>query len=128
MKERSAKLLAKAERAIDAAARLLEAGHIDFAADRGYYACFYVAEALLADRDLAFSSHGAVHGRYGKEFAKTGQLDPRFHRLLLNAFDKRQVAVYELEAALVEEEVRHLVDEAKDFLATAHAFLEKGGP
>lgn len=124
MKDPSAKLLGKAERAIEAATQLLEAGHVDFAADRAYYACFYVAEALLADRDLAFSSHGAVHGQYGKEFAKTGELDPRFHRLLLDAFDKRQVAVYELEAVLVEEEIRVLIGEAKDFLATARAYLK----
>jgi hypothetical protein len=33
------------------------------------HAMFYTAEALLASRDLTFSSHGAVHGASGKEFA-----------------------------------------------------------
>ncbi len=46
----TAKLLAKAERAIRAARTLLDAGDGEFAAGRLYYAMFYVAEALLFER------------------------------------------------------------------------------
>lgn len=49
MKENARLLLEKAQRAIQAAQTLLDAGNLpDFATGRAYYAMFYVAEALLA--------------------------------------------------------------------------------
>ena len=63
--------------------------HPDSAAGRVYYAMFYIAEALLYDQDLEFSKHSAVHAAYGKHFAKTGVLEPKFHRWLLDAFNTR---------------------------------------
>ncbi len=47
---------------------------------------FYVAEALLVARKLTCSSHRAVISAYGQYFAKTNELDPRFHQALLSAF------------------------------------------
>jgi uncharacterized protein (UPF0332 family) len=89
MKEVSEKRLAKAVRSIAAAERLL--GHCDaeFAVSRAYYAMFYVAEALLHERNLQFSKHAAVHAAFGKQFAKTGDLDPKYHRWLIQAFNSR---------------------------------------
>jgi uncharacterized protein (UPF0332 family) len=58
------------------------------------HAMFYTAEALLANRDLTFSSHGSMHGAFGKEFAKTEELDPKFHRWLIDAFRQRQDLLY----------------------------------
>ena len=47
---------------------------------------FYVAEALLSEKGLEFSSHGQVIGAYGLHFAKTKELDPKFHRWLVDGF------------------------------------------
>ena len=80
MKPETEKLLAKASRAIDAAKLLLQAGDADFAAGRAYYAMFYVAEALLAEKGRRFRRHSAVQAAYGDEFAKPAVLDPQFHR------------------------------------------------
>lgn len=76
MKEGTRQLLEKAERAIQAADVLLGGTGAEFAAGRAYYAMFYTAEALLHERDQEFSKHGALHAAYGKEFAKSGLLDP----------------------------------------------------
>jgi uncharacterized protein (UPF0332 family) len=65
---------------------------------------FYVAEALLETKGLAFSSHRAVQAALGEHFAKTGELDPRFHRALLHALQQRQLADY-LVTASVEPDV-----------------------
>ena len=53
-------LLDKAERSIEAAQSLTDQGFHDFAISRGYYAMFYIAEALLDNEGLSFSSHAAV--------------------------------------------------------------------
>jgi len=72
----------KARRSQRAAAKLFKDGDVDFAASRAYYSLFYTAEARLFSRGLSFSSHSAVIANFGKEFAKTGMLNPKFHHYL----------------------------------------------
>jgi uncharacterized protein (UPF0332 family) len=60
VKDFARKRLDKARRALAAAHRELGAGNPDFAADHAYYATFYAAEALLAERQLRYRSHAAV--------------------------------------------------------------------
>lgn len=67
MKEECAGLLAKAERSIDAAIRLLEAEHLDFAASRGYFAVFYVAEALRKATSSSRPETSAIGSRTSLE-------------------------------------------------------------
>jgi uncharacterized protein (UPF0332 family) len=57
MKENAQFLLDKAESAIGAAESLLRDGYLDFAVGRAYYAMFYAAEALLAEKELEFKKH-----------------------------------------------------------------------
>ncbi|MGP1385988.1 MAG: HEPN domain-containing protein [Thainema sp.] len=49
-------LITKAERSLEAANQLMQQGFHDFAVSRAYYAMFYVAEALLDQEGLSFSS------------------------------------------------------------------------
>lgn len=116
-------LLQKAGRSFDAAEELLEKGHSDFAISRAYYGCFYVAQALLQSRGLTFSRHGQVIAQYGRHFAKTGLLAPRFHNLLDHAFGIRQSADYVAEAVIEAQEVVAAIDQGREFLAAATEFL-----
>jgi len=43
--------------------------------------------------------------RFGEQFAKSGRLDPKFHRWLLDAFDRRLQGDYGFEALIAPEEV-----------------------
>jgi uncharacterized protein (UPF0332 family) len=124
--ERAWARLDQSAAAIEGARRDLAASAYDLAADRVYYAMFYAADALLARRGLSFSSHGAVHGAIGKEFAKTGDLDPRFHRWLLDAYDQRQAAAYGISSEIAKDRVQELIRQAEEFLAAARAYLESG--
>ncbi|MGQ0814781.1 MAG: HEPN domain-containing protein [Gemmatimonadota bacterium] len=72
-------LLDKAEANLAAARLLVESNHLDSAASRAYYAMFYVAEGLLAERGLSYSKHAGVIAAFGREYAKAGTLDPKFH-------------------------------------------------
>jgi len=73
---------------------LIDMGHIRFSAAQSYYTIFYLAQALLLSKGLAFSSHSAVVAAYGKEFAKTGLLDPKFHRYFIDAQELRETGHY----------------------------------
>lgn len=128
MKEDTRKLLDKAERALQAAQTLLAASDAEFASGRAYYAMFYVAEALLHERGLAFGRHSAVHASFGKELAKTGTLDAKYHRWLLDAFDTRLQADYGFDVSLGVEDVEATVERAREFLAAAEAFLHQSAP
>jgi uncharacterized protein (UPF0332 family) len=120
--------LEKAARSLNAAERLFEAGDLDFAASRMYYAWFYVAEDLLLTEGLSFSRHGQVIAQYGNLFARTGRLDPEFHRLLLRAFNLRQMADYWSQVDLVAEEILNLIHEGRRFLEAAREYLAKPSP
>ena len=129
MKDHTQKLLEKAARSIRAAGLLVDGGETDFAAGRAYYAMFYVAEALLYEQDLAFSKHSAVHAAYGKEFAKTGLLDPKYHRWLLKAFEDRLQTDYGVDAGMSAQDLKISMERAQEFLAAGRRFLEEtGGP
>lgn len=87
-------LLHKARRSVESARMSVKHGDYDFGASRAYYAMFYVAEALLLGKGLRFSSHSGVHAGFGEHFAKTGLIDTRFHRYLLDAADLRTQGDY----------------------------------
>lgn len=123
MKDDTSKLLAKAGRAIQAAEVLLGKGDAEFAAGRAYYAMFYVAEAMLNERALKYQKHGGVHGAFGEHFARTGVIDPKFHRWLLDAFDRRIQADYGLDATVTPEQATMMLDQAREFLHECQRFL-----
>jgi len=85
-------LLDKADESLSAAKLLLDQGYAPFAASRAYYAMFYSAHSLLLDIGQSYSQHSQVIGAFGREFAKTGKLDPTLHRHLIDSQDLRNVA------------------------------------
>jgi uncharacterized protein (UPF0332 family) len=82
-----------------------------------------VAQALLLSKDLSFSSHSAVIAAYGREFAKTKLLDPRFHRFLLDAQDKRNIGDYGMIGEIDNEEAQEVLDWSKRFLKAAEKYF-----
>ena len=122
------RLLQKADRYIDSAEMLAAVGDYDSAASPAYHASFFLAELLLDTLGQGFSSHRALISAYGQEFAKTRRLDPRFHRVLIAAFEKRQQADYLPESGLTAADVSALLSEIKQFRAAAVAWLRDQEP
>jgi uncharacterized protein (UPF0332 family) len=116
-------LLERAKMSQKAAANLLRDGFPNFAASRAYYSMFYVAQALLLSKGLSFSSHSAVIAAYGKEFAKTKLLDPEFHRLLMDAQDKRNIGDYGMIGGIEDEDAKEIMDWSKKFLKAAKKYF-----
>jgi uncharacterized protein (UPF0332 family) len=125
MKEGSKQLLEKASRAIEAAITLLNNGFSEFSAARAYYAMFYTIEALLNEKDLKFSKHGGVHSAFGEHFIKTGLFDAKYHRWLLDAFDRRIISDYGTASDVTDKDALELIDEAKEFLKIAENYLSQ---
>ena len=123
MKDSTSQLLKKAQRAIQATETLCADSFLEFAVGRAYYVMFYIAEALLNDRNLRFSKHGGVHGAFGEHFVKTGLFDSKYHRRLLNAFNRRIIGDYSVSEVFREEEVVEMIHQAREFLHEAHRYL-----
>ena len=124
MREESHKLLKKAERAIHAAEILLQAGDAEFAAGRAYYGRLHTAQALLREKDLRYRKHSGVHAAFGEHFAKTGILDPKFHRWLLAAFNNRIQGDYDFFSIIEEDTVTEMIEQAREFLHAAQHHIE----
>jgi uncharacterized protein (UPF0332 family) len=125
MKGSSKQLLEKASRAIEASSILLDSGFTEFSSGRAYYAMFYTVEALLNEKDLKFSKHGGVHSAFGEHFIKTGLFDAKYHRWLLDAFDRRIESDYGSVATVTDDDARELIEQAKEFLREAKTYFQK---
>ena len=125
MNEYTRKLLDKAIDTVEGAQLLLDHGKTDLAAGRAYYALFYIAEALLNERGLQFSTHGDVIGAYGKEFSKTKLLDQKFHRWLRTGFDIRLISDYHVDTKIEAAIVSDMINQAHEFLEAAQEYLKK---
>ncbi len=126
MKEATGKFMEKAARSLAAADQLTKSGDAEFAVGRAYYAMFYVAQALLNEKGLRFRKHGGVHGAFGEHFAKTGLLDQKYHRWILEAFNKRVTGDYGVDTDLNSDDATLVIDQAQDFLQAAKEILTKG--
>ena len=86
---------------------------------------FYVAEALLHEIDLQFNQHGQVIAAYGKHFAKTKELDPKYHRWLRGGFDTRISGDYDVDADISAQIAAEMIDQAREFLEAAQVYLQE---
>ena len=100
-------------------------GDTDFAASRAYYSLFYTASALLLSRDLSFSSHSGVIANFGKEFARTGALHPKYHNFLIESQDRRNIGDYSLVAEVTEEQTLEMLEWAEEFIKAAENYLKQ---
>jgi len=117
-------LLDKAKRSQKAAAKLFKDGDTDFAASRAYYSLFYTASALLLSRGLSFSNHSGVIANFGKEFARTRVLDPKYHNYLIESQDRRNIGDYSIVAEVTEEQTREMLQWANEFIEAAEEYLK----
>ncbi|WP_054686080.1 HEPN domain-containing protein [Rhodothermus marinus] len=124
MKPEIAKLLQKAARSIEAAEALLQRGDYDFAVARAYYAMFYLAEALLLEKDLRFKTHHGVITAFGKHFIQPGIFPAELYRWLRTAYNARLVGDYDVDAVFTPEGVATLIEQARRFMHTVRPYLE----
>jgi uncharacterized protein (UPF0332 family) len=90
--------MAKARESLASARADLEAGRLNGACSRAYYAMFHAARAALEMRGFATGGqrHGTIIGRFGRTFVKHGPLDPGLGRALNKTLELRREDDYDL--------------------------------
>jgi uncharacterized protein (UPF0332 family) len=91
-------LLAKARESLESAFADLEAGRLNGASSRAYYAMFHAARAGLEARGIATGGqrHGAVIRRFGLTFVKDGPLPTAHGRNINKALEIRNEGDYDV--------------------------------
>ena len=119
-------LLDLADESHAAAKVMIDKGFARFSAAQSYYTIFYLAQAMLLTKGLTFSKHSAVVAAYGKEFARTHLLDPKFHRYIIDAQERRQVGHYGGEhEGVTEEQALESFQWAGEFMEAVKSYLSK---
>ncbi len=123
MTEEIRKLIEKAEHALEVSGKLKNEGYPSDAASKIYYAMYYAAQALLKSEGIDVIKHSAVESALGYYFAKTGRLDPKYHRMLIDARKIREIADYDIEEEIVEPVASLKIEEGKVFLSEIKKIL-----
>ena len=121
--EESQRWMTKAHSSLTAAKKLWEESLFAESISRSYYAMFYAAKALLLLDGIDVSKHSAVTAAFGREYAKTGKIDPRYHRMLLDGFEWRQKSDYDVYWLATRERAEKCRQGAEAFVAQAEKSL-----
>ncbi len=123
MTEEVRKLIEKADHALEVAEKLIKDKYPSDAASKIYYSMFYAAQALLKSEGIDVVKHSAVESAFGYYFAKTGRIDQKYHRMLLDARKIREIADYDIEEEIVEPVASLKIEEGKVFLSAIREIL-----
>lgn len=86
------------------------------AINRLYYACYYVASALMLKYNQDASTHKGIKMMLGLHFVKPGILDPKYGRIYQQLFENRQSGDYEDFTYCDKEMFDEMRPQAEDFI------------
>ena len=87
---------------------------------------FYAAQALLRADGIDVIKHSAVESAFGYYFVKTGRIDPKYHRMLIDARKIREIADYDIQEEIVEPTASLKIEDGKSFLTVIKGLLRIG--
>ena len=106
---------------------IIENGYWYAAANRMYYACYYMTTALLLKTGQVAHTHGGVIGLFGLNFIKTGIISSELGKFYSQLFELRQTGDYDDWKVVSEEDIKPLIPSAEVFLDTLENLISEGG-
>ncbi len=82
-------------------------------------------QALLKSDGIEVVKHSAVESALGYHFAKTGRIDPKYHRMLINARKIREIVDYDIQEETIESSTTLKLEDGKEFVAVMKAMIMK---
>ena len=80
---------------------------------------------MLKSAKIDVIKHAAVESALGYHFVKTGKIDQRYHRALIDARKLREIADYDIQEEVVRSQAVVKIQEAKDFLKMVRKMVPK---
>ena len=87
--------IARAKEVFEDAEILISKKRWNSAANRMYYACFYIVSAYLAEKEQKSATHSGLKSAFNQELIKTGKINQSEGILFNKLFGMRQDADYE---------------------------------
>ena len=116
----------RAREALDAARILCDAGLLDDAASRAYYAAFHAASATLMQRGLTFTKHSSLIGAVHKHLVNSGMITVEAGRWLRWLFELRSLGDYGEISHVEEDQARLALERAETLIQAFDALLKRG--
>ncbi len=95
---------------------LLDNKKISLAANRIYYAIFYIISAVAIKNDFSTSKHKQLLGWFNKNFIATKIIEKSFSKVIYEAYSNREKSDYDFLFELTIDEVSNLYEKAKQFI------------
>jgi len=124
MTEEVKKFIEKAEHSLDVAEELMRSHFPSDAASKMYYSMFYAAQALLRSEGIDVVKHSAVESAFGYYYVKSGKIDAKYHRMLINARKIREIADYDIQEEVIEPMASITLEDGKAFLNAVKMYLK----
>ena len=97
------------------------------AANRMYYACYYMVSALLLKNGQSSHTHGGTIGLFGLHFIKTGIVSSELGKFYSELFELRQTGDYDDWKVVAEADIMPLVPIVEVFLDTLEGVIREDG-
>lgn len=107
----------------DDAEFLIQHDKLTIAVNRIYYAMFYMLSALALKHGFSTSKHKQLIGWFNKHFVKDGTIEPKYAKIVSDAFEKRSDSDYGMLVNFTRDEVQEMFTELNDFIATIEQLL-----
>ena len=94
------------------------------AANRMYYACYYMVSALLLKNGQSAHTHGGIIGLFGLHFVKTGIVSAEIGKFYSELYELRQTGDYDDWKTLAESDILPLIPKVEQFLGTIERLIK----
>ena len=125
--ERESLVIARKARAFDTweeTKGIVECGYWHAAANRMYYACYYMTTALLIKNGFQASTHSGVIRLLGLHFVSAGIISKDLGRFYSKLFELRQSGDYDDWIVIDANEILPLMDSVDNYLNTLLSLIE----
>lgn len=110
---------------IELARFLLASDKLVIAVNRIYYGMYYALTALALKHTFKTSKHNQLIGWFNKEFISTKEVDPKYGKILRNAYQNRTKGDYDAFVLFSVNEVESMLAEMVDFVEEIKFLLQK---
>ena len=97
---------------------LVENNLIKIAVNRVYYGMFYMLSALALKYGYQTSKHLQLIGWFNKHFIKTGRIDPKYGKMVNDAFENGSDSDYGVFVEFSRNDITIMVEELESFITT----------
>jgi uncharacterized protein (UPF0332 family) len=116
--------ISRSKETFEEALLLASNNHWNAVANRLYYSCFYIVNALLIKNDLSYSSHNGVKTEFHKSYVKTGIVSMDSGKIYSRLFNLRQEGDYIDFQRFDGKDIEPFIEDVRSFLNEIESILK----